>query len=236
MKKLIGMGVLALGIGLTACNGGGGGGTPATAAESFVNNLTYSDAYNSYHLVKDPTSAGPGYIVVSENGTTWAVDINSAWRNTYTNDLSFFIGESFKVWYDGNGYYTDIWGNLYEDSSANSAKDLEKVGAIMEKARVQNIGEQLAANYGLSETRGIEVAKLLVDYKTLQKKRSLTDSDADAFSGKLLGFSLTDAMKAYKKSSEGDATDMNKLVEEAARTNETSPEHLRDLLSGVLEN
>lgn len=232
MKQFVNISLLAITLGMSAC-GGGGGSRPKTAAEIFVENLNYSDAYKSYYLTKDPTHQY-GYIVVETGtGSYRAIDITSAYRWGYTSDYAYFWDNSFTVWNDGNGYFSDIWGNLYEDA-ADAAKDLEKVGAIIQKARVQDIGEQLSANYGLSETRGIEVAKLLVDWKTLQKKRSLTDADADAFSEKLLGFSLTDAMKAYDKFAQGDKADMDKLVDEAARNNDTSPEHLRDLFGEIL--
>ena len=233
MRNSIRIFMLGAVIAVAGCHSGGR--RPQTAAEIFVSNLNYEDVYNTYYLAKDPTFQF-GYIVVQVAGGGYrAIDIQSLLRWEYSYDVDYFFDNSFSVWYTGGGYYQDILGNYYADSSGSS-KDLEKVGAIIEKARVKDIGEQLAANYGLSESRGVSAAKLLVDWKKLQKKRSLTDADANAFSEKLLGFSVTKALSAAEKADKGDKTDMDKLINDAAKTNETSPEHLRELFKDVLNN
>ena len=137
------------------------------------------------------------------------------------------------MFYDSNGYYQDVYGNLYEKTTEVS-KDLEKVGAVLSKARAKNIGEQLSANYGLSETRGIELGQMLVEYKDLKKTRALTAADDDRFSQMAFGTKVSEMAKAYDKYNQGDATSMDSLIQTAAQTNGTTPEHVRGLFQDVL--
>jgi len=225
---------------LSACNGGGGGDSyvrPATRAETFVKNINYEDGTaTSYTLAKDPTLQGSGFIVVSDSSSLSgyrAINIDSGWRGTYVDDLDFYNNDSVSVWPDGASYYRDAWGTLYE-SSAGTPRDLEKAGAFVEKIRVQNVGEQLSANYGLSEDRGLQVAKLVVDWKKLKKRRQITDTDANAFSEKMFGFNINQAESSVKKYMGGEKEDLNKLLEKAARVNQTSPEHMREIFEEIL--
>jgi hypothetical protein len=223
--RLVASGVAVLAaLSLSACNGG----RSETAAERFVSNLNYDDPFEYYRLAKDPTLQR-GYIVVSlDDGTYRAVDITDPDR-WVQSDLKFFWDESFRVWDAGNGYYEDIYGYLYEQTKSVS-KDLEKVSAQIEKLRVKDVGEQLAANYGLSESRGIAVAKLLTQYKALKKERALTEADLNSFSTGLLGFSLAKAEQSFKKLQQGDANALDSLIEEAASANDTTPENIRQIL------
>jgi hypothetical protein len=224
-SRVLAFSVLALSsLAMVGCNGG----RSETAAERFVNNLNYDDPFEYYRLAKDPTLQR-GYIVVSlDDGTYRAVDITDPDR-WVQSDLNFFWDESFRVWDAGNGYFEDVYGFLYEQTKVVS-KDLEKVSGQIEKLRVQSVGEQLAANYGLSETRGIAVAKLLTQYKGLKKERALTQADLDSFSEGVLGFSLSKAEKSFQEFSRGDVQALDNLIDQAASANDTTPENIRQIL------
>jgi len=70
-----------------------------------------------------------------------------------------------------------------------------------------------------------------LEWNKLSSARSVTADDANAFSKELLGFDINSAVEAYKKSVEGDATDLNTLIDQAAQVNGTTPEHINELMT-----
>ncbi len=203
-------------------------GFPAgTAAERFVDHLPAG-----YSLAKDPTYAGAGWIVVSAPDGYYAIDIDSVYRYDYASDYDYFWSEATPVWYAGNGYYEDFWGNLYEKVSGNS-KDLLAVSARVEEKMNEIVGTKISADYGLSQERGVEIAKLVGEWNKIKSTRAMTDADADKFSVPVLGFKLTDAINAAKT---GDTETVDSLIEKAADTNDTTPEHVRDLMRKFVAN
>jgi hypothetical protein len=200
---------------------------PLTPAERFVNNLGYS-----YYLAKDPTASGPGWIVVQHDGYYYAIDINYYARWNYSSDWSYFWAYAVPVWYAGGGYYEDVYGNLYEKTQGNS-KDLLAVTAKVQEAQLGLIADKISADYGLSEERGMELAKMAGEWNELKNSRELTDADADKFSVGALGFKLSDAIKAGK---DGDTKAVDKLIEKAAETNDTTPENIRNIMVKFITN
>lgn len=219
---------LAIGVIVVAC-GGGGGGTSLTYAQRWVRSLNADDPFSTYTLVKDPTSQ-KGYIVVSTGTEYRAVYMDGYLSSPYTNYADYFNNESIWVYSSGNGYYKDFWGNLYE-TTQSSTKDLEKAAALVEELQADKVAETLANDYGLSEKRSLQVARLTMEWNKLSKKRSVTDADADAFSTQVLGFSLSDGIKAVRRAEkEGKKDKLDALIERAAQTNGISPEHVNDLI------
>lgn len=244
-KKLIApMSALAISAALVACQGGGtvssggggsssGGGYYTSPAQAFVNKLNMQDLTYSYTVKKDPTYQGGGWIVVQEsNGNTYAVDVNSTYRSSYSSDLSFYLNESYHVWPASTpGYYIDKDGYLYQ-SKAVASKDLETIGAQVEKLRAANYSQQLIANYGLSEDRGLQLAQLLIDYKNVTKSRKLTAAEENAFSKQALGFTVAEADAAAKS---GNAKAVDSLIAKAAAANDTSVENIRDMMGSLIQ-
>ena len=103
------------------------------------------------------------------------------------------------------------------------------MGYFIEESRLHTAGKNMAIDFGLSEERGMAVAKLAYQWKELQQQRALTDEDANAFSKELLGFDLKDAQKAYEKSQNGDNSELEDLIEGAAQTNQTTKERMKEL-------
>ncbi len=229
-KTIRGAAIAVMGaIAISACGGGGGGGTSLTYAERWVNSLDTQDTQYNYRLVKDPSKQS-GYVVVDDGYNYYAIDIYSSRESLYYDRVDYFDNEAIRVTYAGNGYYSDYYGNLYE-MTTGTGKDLEKAAAFVEDLKADKIADQLVADYGLSEKRGLQVAKLTLEWSKLKKKRSVTDADADAFSTEILGFSLNDGIKAVKKAQlEGETSDLNALIDRAADENGLSPEQVGDLI------
>lgn len=122
-------------------------------------------------------------------------------------------------------------GITFEKVSA-SAKDLAKMVAIKEAAEIQKSAEFLSSEFGLSLNRGKELAGLKAHWKKASKK-GMTNSEVDAFSTELLGFSLTSGIEAVSASAEGDQTKVETLVNQAAELNGITPEHASKLMTKV---
>ncbi len=221
IRALLVMAVLSL---LTACHGGD---RPLTPAEQFVRNLGFD-----YYLMKDPTASGPGWIVIEHNGFDYAIDIDYGARWSYAFDVDYFWAYAVPVWYVGGGYYEDGFGNLYEKTQGNS-KDLLAVSAKVEETKAGLLADKIATQYGLSLERAAEVGKYVTEYKKVNASRAMTDADADKFGMPVLGFKISDAIKAGNN---GDTATINQLIEKAAETNDTTPENIRNIMVKFITN
>ncbi len=228
MKKLINI-VFIIGFMLVAQSCGSG-----TRAERFVSQIN-SDSPNLVTLVKDPTRVS-GYIVVEENGTFYAFKHTRYWfwgnSDRYTQ-YEYYLAKRFEVEYVGDGYYQGPLGRLYEESSASS-KDLEKAGAITEGLKVNSIARKIQAEFGLSSERSLEVAELTAHWNKLSKTRSMTATDKNTFSYKLLGVNFNKVEAALNDLQLGDRSSSEELLEQAAQINGVSREQMRDLVDEYL--
>lgn len=121
--------------------------------------------------------------------------------------------------------------NLFTESNPSS-KDLEKIGALMEGLKVQNRSTSLIENYGFSELRALEIARLTVSFEKIKRKRSLTKGDSNLFFSKLIGFSYLELKNGYKDHIEGDSEKLNDMLQLAASLNQVDPESIVDILKG----
>ena len=128
-------------------------------------------------------------------------------------------------------YLDETSGFKFEKVSASS-KDLAKITAIKEAAEIQKSAEFLSSEFGLSVQRGKEIASLKAHWKKASKK-GMTDSEVDAFSTELLGFSISSGLKAYHDSLDGDSSTLESLVNQSASLNSISPEHASKLMTKV---
>lgn len=122
-------------------------------------------------------------------------------------------------------------GITFEKTTA-TAKDLAKMVAIKEAAEIQKSAEFLSSEFGLSLNRGKELAGLKAHWKKASKK-AMTASEVDNFSTELLGFSLTSGIAAYSSSVDGDQSQLENLVDQAATVNGITPEHASKLMTKV---
>jgi hypothetical protein len=90
----------------------------------------------------------------------------------------------------------------------------------------------LKAQFGLSDERSREVARLAVQLAGTNKK-AMTDKDYDAFSKELLGTTIGKFQSAMKAAREGNAASMNSIIETAAQVNGVGPEHMNQIMNGL---
>ena len=135
-----------------------------------------------------------------------------------------------EVW--NRATYTHIGSNITFEKVSSTSKDLAKIQALKEVVQIEKTAEFLSSKFGLSLNRGKELASLKAHWKKSSKK-GMTASEVDAFSTELLGFSLSKGIEAYKSDLEGNSSDLENLIEQAADTNGITPEHASILMTKV---
>lgn len=128
--------------------------------------------------------------------------------------------------------YRDRNSGLVFEKIKTNTKDLAKIVALTEAAKVQKSAQFLSSSFGLSLERGKEIATLQAHWKKSSKK-AMTNAEVDAFTTELLGFSLTTGIDAYKAKLEGDASSLNTLLGQSAEVNNITPEHASQIMTKV---
>lgn len=216
--------------------------------------VIYDPLYDSYDAI-DIENYDPSLDNASDyyhlNSASFYYDLDEIpghyegrWVGEWVDEYAW--DEETGTWYD-TGYntyqetYQDVWidtkyrdvnSGLYFEKTAASPKDLAKMAAIKEAAAIDKTAQHLSSNFGLSIDRAKEVAKLSSHWKKASKK-SMTNSEIDAFSTELLGFSITTGKKAVQESIAGESEDLEALVKKAAEANGITPEHATKLMSKV---
>lgn len=238
LKKLVTAAVL---LSLTACAGGGGGystgGTYYThsqLAHEFVRRMNIDLGYD-LELVKTNTYQYD-YIVVYD----WDLDSYDAYYvgnyNPGENLSRFLDWNDFRFYYDliplGLNEYKDYRTGIIFEKTKPSDKDRLKMAALEEALLVKKGAETLNTQFGLSQERSFEVAKLAVIWQKTPKER-MTDADHDRFAKDVLGHSITEYKNAVTKKMSGDASDLKQLIADTAEFNGVTPEQMNQVIGGV---
>lgn len=124
-------------------------------------------------------------------------------------------------------------GKIFEKGNSQS-KDLEKIASNIEGKDASELALEIESKYGLTSERSQKVATLQLAYNKLKSKRALSAKDQDIFTKNLVGVDFQTAQKALKNHIQGDSTDMENVLEKAAELNQTSPEHMVEILGDLL--
>lgn len=168
------------------------------------------------------------------NVVNWASGIDTLQNE---QDLRKFFNENFQAFgflkddpaSTDPGHFLDKNGNIFSES-VESPKDIEAIGANIERVSSERLEELLNINYGLSAERAHSVAKNISAYQKLSSKRSLTEKERNFFSSELLGVSFKNAQNALTS---GDTQELNDLLDKAAGKNGTTPEQISIILNEV---
>ncbi len=220
----------------------------AVKAANFMIALQAGSPTSSYEMIKFANdNANLVVLKYVSGGTTQyaAVDISSFSAGTNVN--SYILSHEIYIGLtaNGNGTFTCAAGcynaagavtstMVFEKTSASS-KDLDKAAAFVEAYSVETTAATIAAEFGLSDERSVQVAKLAASWNKLAKSRALTNADADAFSQELAGVSMADMESAEKAMINGSASEMNAVLAKAAAVNGTTSENMALIMSKLFE-
>ena len=111
-----------------------------------------------------------------------------------------------------------------------ATKDLEKNAAFDEKKESEKYALNLMENFGLSEARAHTISHLMLSFGKLRGMRELTPNEKDHFSNEILGFDYEKGKMALEKYMQGEKNSLDDLIAVAASKNDTSPEHIKELV------
>lgn len=227
---------------LTACGGGGGGGsstggtyfTHEQLANEFVRRMNIDQGYD-LELVKDNTLQYD-YIVVYD----WDLDSYDAYYigayNPGENLWNYLYDYEYDFYYDlipiGFNEYEDPFTGIVFEKTAQTPKDALTIAALEETLLTKKAAQTLNAQFGMSQERSLEVAELAVIWQKAPKDR-MTDADHDEFATNVLGHSITEYKAAVEAQMAGDASELNKLIEDTAAVNGLSPEKANQIVNSV---
>ena len=184
-------------------------------------------------LVNDCVPGEPTYIAVDIRGFKLGMNIFD-----FSPSLATGIhipGLFFPLAKNGDDYdYSSGGVQMHFSEDVEGGKDLEGVGALMERESVSSLSEKLVANYGLSNERAEKVARLTSSYAKLATKRSLTDSEMNSYTQELLGMNYNEAQRAVEGTMQGDSNAYNRMIERAASKNGLSPEQVQSVMGDLL--
>ena len=203
--------------------------------KSFIQEMNASE---NYDMVVVKAYAGPdGESVVVYDQQSYCPEFDCRYRAYNLKDYK--PGNAFDVYNtvvveDGR----ELWygrqdGVLYE-SKNNSQKDLEKVGRYIEDQKLDGLASRLGADYGLSENRSLEIAKLVSQFKNLKSKRNITNKEMDHFSHKLLGLSYEKVKNALGEYIQGTPENFELLIHNASKINNVDPEHMKEIMGELI--
>jgi hypothetical protein len=171
-----------------------------------------------------------GYRAVNLQGVLDAGYSASEAADLYLDEVLFDLDLDRLVSPIGYGDYIDDYGYIYEESSLQP-KDLLSLQAILEEVNAKRLGEQLALEFGLSETQGLRVAKLARNWEKISNTRAMTDADLNALTSDLFGIDLNRMKTAEAAAQQGNLEMFNNLIDEAATSLETTPENFRSIIN-----
>ena len=245
MKKLIKSLAILAALSMTACGGGGGSGGVSTGgvylthseiADDFVYRLNVDLGYD-VSLAKTYTEQ-TDYIVVYDYdlGTYDAYDLR--YYNPGEDIYNYLVN------YDSNFYYdlTPLGGNLYEDfwtgiqfsQTAMNNHDRMKAAALVEALEVQKATEVLTSEFGLSQDRSQEIARLAVSLAKADKD-AMTDADYDEFAQEVFGQSMTEFKSAIEAKVNGDDSAFEQAMAVAADKNNVTSEHMSEIANMLMQ-
>ena len=217
----------------------------AVKAANFMINLESNSPSETWAVVKFAKDNGNFVVFSGTSGSStvyYAVDVSNYTAGTNINTYITTNAIYANLTSNGNGTYSCNAGTcinlagptsstmVFEKTTASS-KDLDKAAAFVEAYHVNAMAANLASEFGLSDDRSIEVAKLAASWSKLAKTRALTNSDADAFAQQLAGVNFAQINSADQAMMNGSMNEMNVIITKAAEVNGTTSENMTAIMT-----
>ncbi len=228
---------------LIACGGGGGSGNVSTGgvvlthsqiAADFVHRLNI-DAGFDVELVKTNTQQSDFIVVYDNDYRTY--DAYDLYGYNPGENISSYLNQYKDNFYydlipDGLGFYQDALTGIVFEKTQPSSKDRLKMAALEEGLMIDKASDALSVQFGLSQERSHEVAKLAVIWQKTPKER-MSDADHDKFAKEVLGHTITEYKNAVAKKLVGSGAELNQLIDDTASLNGVTPEQMNQVLDNV---
>ncbi len=228
-----------------------------------LNNAT--GEYEAYNLEKWDRKEHTTYADFTSNNVVSGVDIvlnleqTSEWiESGYTQDVYETVYEYYEYWddycecwvedydvydvwvdsywVDTSGYRTFYYGGGFRFSNRiKGSKDLELLVSLEEDVKKGIISYTLRNDFKLSKERSSELADMVTKYQKLESIRSLTTSEKNKFSLDALGVSYSEIESALRDKGNGSDASYKKLIDQAAKTNDTSAENIGSFMNEYVE-
>jgi hypothetical protein len=239
-KSLIGLAGVVMLAGLAGCNGGSGGGSSGGGV-IIIDPVVYA-WYDVYGYGCATAAAGPSpgcnyYAYGSDLVKIMDFEdpyFNSSYFPQYDYWTYYLNGVLYEydgwAWLSPNGVLYDDAGNALNKKKGSGGRDMVRNVAQAEDKVVQKAGKDLAAKYGLSVSKGVQIARTLNDWSKIGKQRVKTDADIAAFSQKLYGVDYNRVKSAVLSAMNGDKAAMKATVADAAKNWGTNEETMKKVL------
>jgi hypothetical protein len=103
--------------------------------------------------------------------------------------------------------------------------------AALDEERLERAGSRIAEEFFLSESAGLQVARVLRDFHLATERR--TEADLADFGARLYGISPQRLLQAVALQQQGEPEALQELVEEGAQRFRTTPENMRRLVRAL---
>lgn len=179
------------------------------------------------NLVQNREWVSSGYYESVYEYHTYYYETYDSYCDCYVTESyteSYYVGE---VWVDTSHWDTFYYGGGFRfDNTSSQSKDLETFAALKEEVAEKFLTYKLTSEFSLSANRASELAKLASRYQKLESVRELTASEKDSFALEALGVSYSQVESAIKAKAEGSTGQYSKLLDEASKVNNTTPEQM----------
>lgn len=198
-----------------------------TTVAQFMANGTVDGVDVVRNLAQNKVWVEDGYWkAIYETRYEWRTEYDTfckCYEEKYT-PYDHYVGQR---WVDTSHWYTYYTGSGFRfENTSTASKDLDTIAALKEEAAEEFIAHKLKSEFSLSSNRAEELAKLANRYQKLENSRELTTSEKDKFAVEALGVSMTQVESALKAKAEGNERSYERLLEAAAKTNNTTPEQI----------
>lgn len=188
---------------------------------------------SKYLIIKNEMSTGPDAPNSFGSISYTAIDMTNYKEDIPLDELDYKSYDNLSFNSTDSTYIHEQSGMIFEETEATS-KDLEKVGAFIQDYKNELVADAIGAEFGLSEERSYDVARLVTNWQRLESKREMTKSDMNLFTNELFGSDFSDVENSLKEYLSGSEESLDKLTEKAASINDISPEHMSEIISELL--
>ncbi len=111
-----------------------------------------------------------------------------------------------------------------------SPKDLERVGAKIERLGVERLARDISQRFELSYESSRKISKGISYFNRVSKQRSLRNKEIEDLYKFSLGLATRDITMAIKDFREGNQNGIDRFLQKLADYHHTSPEHIRFII------